>query len=119
MPANIGNDFLSFNAATLLNQGNQSCLLNTSLPSIGGLTFSGVNNSYSGAPEFIRQQGWPTIIVNNTESIVNGNVLTLFGQGLGQILVGWNNQSDGGVGQHSSMYFRNKGSNQNSGWSNW
>lgn len=119
MPGIIGNEFNSFNAATVLNQGNQSCLTGVNLPSIMGLTFSGVDNSYSGDQSSIRLQGWPTIINNNTETIVNGNVITLFGQGLGQILIGWNNQTDGGIGQHSSMYMRSKGSNQNAGWSNW
>lgn len=119
MPATIGNEFTSFNAATILNQGNQTCLTGTTLPSIYGLTFSGVDNAYSGNQSQIRLQGWPTIINNDVESIVNGNVITLFGQGLGQILVSWNNQSEGGIGQHSSMYVRSKGSNQNSGWSNW
>lgn len=119
MPAVIGNEFTSFNAATILNQGNQSCLLGTNLPSIYGLTFSGVSSSYSGNQAQIALQGWPTIVNNNVESIVDGNVITLYGQGLGQLLVGWNNQSEGGVGKHSSMYVRNKGSDANSGWSNW
>jgi len=50
---------------------------------------------------------------------VNGNVLTLTGDGIGQILLAWDETSDSGTGKHSSLYTRSKSSTPTAAWSPW
>ena len=102
----FGNDFTSFTAASIINLGTQPCLIGTTLPAITGITLTEVDTSSTGYPA-----------INN--QIVNGNILTLYGTGLGQILMGWNSGPQSGVGNHASLYVRNKGGSSTDNWSDW
>ena len=111
MALTIGNEFTSFTAAALVHQGNQICLTGNALPLVPGVTFTGVDS--------VNVTGWPTILRNNTEVTVEGNVLTLYGFGANQILMSWDSTSTSGNGKHSSMYIRSKSSTSSAAWSAW
>jgi hypothetical protein len=80
---------------SLPTRGNVTCETGTTRPSIGGLSLSAVYNN-----------GYPTTY---------GNVLSIKGQGDGQILIGWSGTS----GNHAPSYIRSKRDNADANWSNW
>jgi hypothetical protein len=80
---------------SLPTRGDITCETGATRPSIGGLSLSAVYNN-----------GYPTMY---------GNVLSIKGQGDGQILIGWSGSS----GSHAPSYIRSKRDKDDANWSNW
>lgn len=106
MAAILGNDLTSFSASHIVSQGNLDCLTGGNLPLIDGLTLSSaVYNDLS----------YP-IIANGKST---GNIITLYGDGANQLLMGWDSTSDSANGKHASLFQRSKSNSPSAIWSPW
>lgn len=83
------------NITNIASRGNVTCESGTARPSVSGASMGQVYNN-----------GYPTTY---------GNVLTLKGQGDGQLLLGWS----GTDGAHAPVYVRSKRDTSTANWSGW
>lgn len=83
------------NITNIASRGNVTCESGTTRPSVSGASMGQVYNN-----------GYPTTY---------GNVLTLKGQGDGQLLLGWS----GTDGAHAPVYVRSKRDTSTANWSGW
>ena len=108
-------DFTSFHAMSLLNQGPLSCLTGTALPPTAGVTFSILDSSgYASAADQIANN-----VSGNGFPIRNGHILTLYGDGSTQLLIGYDNTTISRTGLHASAFIRNRGMDGAAQWSDW